>query len=93
MEILKPSPVKKKSMAAIARGHQVLCVTHLPQIASFADRHIKVTKSVQKGRTLVQYQLLEGEAKVRELAQMMSGQKESEISRRHAEEMLRRANS
>ncbi|MFH0985955.1 MAG: DNA repair protein RecN, partial [Candidatus Omnitrophota bacterium] len=78
--------VTGQKLKSISGERQVLLVTHLPQIASFADRHIKVTKSVQKGRTLVQYQLLEGEDKVRELAQMMSGQKESEISRRHAEE-------
>lgn len=85
--------VTGQKLKSISGERQVLLVTHLPQIASFADRHIKVTKSVQKGRTLVQYQVLEGEAKVRELAQMMSGQQESEISRRHAEEMLDRANS
>lgn len=85
--------VTGQKLKSISGERQVLLVTHLPQIASFADRHIKVTKSVQKGRTLVQYQCLEGEDKVRELAQMMSGQKESEISRRHAEEMLHRANA
>ncbi len=84
--------VTGQKLKSISGERQVLLVTHLPQIASFADRHIKVTKSVQKGRTLVQYQLLEGEAKVKELAQMMSGQQETEISRRHAEEMLDRAN-
>jgi DNA repair protein RecN (Recombination protein N) len=85
--------VTGQKLKSISGERQVLLVTHLPQIASFADRHIKVTKSVQKGRTVVQYQVLEGEDKVRELAQMMSGQQESEISRRHAEEMLDRANS
>ena len=85
--------VTGQKLKSISDERQVLLVTHLPQIASFADRHIKVIKSVQKGRTRVEYQLLEGEAKVRELAQMMSGQQESEISRRHAEEMLDRANS
>jgi len=83
--------VTGQKLKSISGERQVLLVTHLPQIASFADRHFKVTKSVQKGRTLVQYQVLEGEAKVRELAQMMSGQQESDISRRHAEEMLDRA--
>jgi DNA repair protein RecN (Recombination protein N) len=85
--------VTGQKLKSISGERQVLLVTHLPQIASFADRHIKVTKSVQKGRTLVRYQVLEGEDKVRELAQMMSGQQESEISLRHAEEMLDRANS
>jgi DNA repair protein RecN (Recombination protein N) len=83
--------VTGQKLKSISGERQVLLVTHLPQIASFADRHIKVIKSVQKGRTLVQYQLLEGQEKVRELAQMMSGRQETEISRRHAEEMLERA--
>ncbi|MEI7750455.1 MAG: DNA repair protein RecN [Candidatus Omnitrophota bacterium] len=85
--------VTGQKLKSISGERQVLLVTHLPQIASFADRHLKVTKSVEKGRTMVRYQVLEGEAQVRELAQMMSGQQESEISRRHAEEMLDRANS
>ncbi len=85
--------VTGQKLKSISTERQVLLVTHLPQIASFADRHIKVIKSVQKGKTLVRYELLEGQAKVDELAQMMSGQHESEISRRHAEEMLDRANS
>jgi DNA repair protein RecN (Recombination protein N) len=84
--------VTGQKLKTIAGERQVLLVTHLPQIASFADRHLKVTKSVEKGRTRVEYQVLEGEAKVRELAQMMSGQQETELSRRHAEEMLGRAN-
>ena len=83
--------VTGQKLKSISEQRQVLLVTHLPQIASFADRHFKVTKSVRKGNTLVQYQVLEGEEKVRELAQMMSGHQETEISRRHAEEMLGRA--
>ncbi len=85
--------VTGQKLKSISGERQVLLVTHLPQIASFADRHIKVTKSVEAGRTFVRYQVLEGEARVRELAQMMSGQQESEISRSHAQEMLHRANA
>jgi DNA repair protein RecN (Recombination protein N) len=83
--------VTGQKLKSIAGQRQVLLITHLPQIASFADRHIKVTKSVQKGKTVVRYEVLEGDGRVRELAQMMSGHQETEISKRHAEEMLNRA--
>lgn len=77
-----------KKLKEISENHQVFVITHLPQIASFADLHIKVLKSVKDKRTFAQYKVIEGEERVRELAQMMSGQKESDISRRHAAEML-----
>lgn len=80
-----------EKLKAIAGERQVLLITHLPQIASFADRHFKVRKRVSKGKTEVDYCLLEGEEKVRELAQMMSGEKETEISKVHAKEMLKMA--
>lgn len=82
-----------RKVREIAAERQVLLITHLPQIASFADRHFKVLKSVVKGVTHVRYNLLEGEARVKELAEMMSGQKESDIARTHAKEMLKSASS
>ena len=72
----------------IAKERQVLLITHLPQIASFADRHFKVTKVVRQGKTLTEYHQVEGEERIRELAQMMSGKRETEVSLKHAEEML-----
>jgi DNA repair protein RecN (Recombination protein N) len=83
--------VTGQKLKSLAGQRQVLLVTHLPQIASFADRHMKVTKTVQKGKTIVCYEVLEGDDRVRELAQMMSGHQETEISKRHAEEMLNQA--
>lgn len=74
----------------IAETRQVLLITHLPQIASFADRHFKVAKAVRQGKTVAEYEVVDGDARVRELAQMMSGKRESEISKKHAEEMLER---
>ena len=82
--------VTGKKLKEIAGQRQVLLITHLPQIASFADCHFKVTKNVQKGVTLTDYQMIEGEARVQELAQMMSGKKETDISKKHAKEMLGR---
>ncbi|MFA6599747.1 MAG: DNA repair protein RecN [Candidatus Omnitrophota bacterium] len=83
--------VTGQKLKSIAGERQVLLITHLPQIASFADRHIKVTKAIRKGKTAVSYEILEGDERVRELAQMMSGLRETEISRRHAAEMLNQA--
>lgn len=80
--------VTGEKLKEISKLRQVLLVTHLPQIAAFADHHLKVTKQVQAGKTEVRCEPLGKEEKVRELAQMMSGKKETEISRRHALEML-----
>lgn len=88
--------VTGRKLKDISGDRQVLLITHLPQIASFADRHFKVTKKVLPGRperTVTQYQIVEGEARVRELAQMMSGKKETEASLKHAEEMLEKADT
>lgn len=82
-----------RKLREISSERQVLLITHLPQIASFAERHFKVIKSVSKGETRVRYDLLEGDAKVRELAEMMNGFKESDIARSHAKEMLKSASN
>lgn len=83
--------VTGQKLKEISRERQVLLVTHLPQIASFADKHFKVTKKVQAGKTSTEYLVLEGKDRVSELSQMMSGKQESAISKKHAEEMLSRA--
>ncbi|OGW82640.1 MAG: DNA repair protein RecN [Omnitrophica bacterium GWA2_52_8] len=81
--------VTGKKLKELSQQRQVLLVTHLPQIASFADLHIKVTKTSNAGKTRVQYQVIRGEERVRELAQMMSGHEETEIAKKHARELLR----
>jgi DNA repair protein RecN (Recombination protein N) len=63
-------------------------ITHLPQIASFADQHLKVTKLVEKGRTLTRVDPLDKSQRVEELAHMLSGDKKSDISFTHARDML-----
>jgi len=55
----------------LARQHQVLCVTHLPQLAAFGDQHFSVRKEVEGGRTSTRVELLEGDARLIELAQML----------------------
>ncbi|UCN13267.1 DNA repair protein RecN [Cellulomonas iranensis] len=78
-------------LAQLARGTQVLVVTHLAQVAAFADRHLVVTKSVADGVDVVtesDVRQVEGEDRVRELARMLSGQDDSEAARAHAAELL-----
>jgi DNA repair protein RecN (Recombination protein N) len=76
-----------KRLAALAASRQVLVVTHLPQIASFADRHIRVEKA--DGRATAT--LLEGSERVAELSRMLSGLPESEAAAVHADELLAEA--
>jgi DNA repair protein RecN (Recombination protein N) len=57
----------------LAHKHQVLCVTHLPQLAAFGAQHYHVEKLVQEGRTLTQVRQLSGENRLQELAQMLGG--------------------
>ncbi len=58
---------------SLARQHQVLCITHLPQLAAFGELHLHVVKHVEAGRTTTQIRQLEGEARLNELAQMLGG--------------------
>lgn len=62
-----------RSLWALARHHQVLCVTHLPQIAAWADAHLHIAKSVRDGRTATEIRPLDEEARVAELATMLAG--------------------
>jgi DNA repair protein RecN (Recombination protein N) len=78
-------------LAAVAAGGQVLCVTHLPQIARLADHHIRVEKCVEGGRTVIRAQSLAGEERVSELARMLGAEETDQAARRHAEKLLRDA--
>ncbi len=71
--------------------HQVLCVTHLPQIASQADSHFVVRKATAKRRTLTEVSLIESADRVEEIARMLGGRRVTEAARRHAREMVRQA--
>ena len=79
-----------KKLRDLARGGQVLCVTHLPQIASLADHHLSVTKRMQQGRAEVGVELLDRGGAVREVARMLGGDRVSELTLRHAAEMVER---
>jgi DNA repair protein RecN (Recombination protein N) len=80
-----------KKLKELSVCRQVILITHLPQIASFADRHFKVIKSVKAGRTLTEVLLLEDKKRVEEIAQMMSGANASKIAITHAQDMLAQA--
>ena len=81
-----------EKLASLASGCQVLCVTHLPQVASKATAHIAVEKLVTDGRTRVRVKTLDGEERVRELARMLGGDEGSQAAALHAREMLAGAN-
>ena len=84
----RAAQVVGEKMAAIARERQVLCVTHLQQIAALADHHYLVEKSFDGERTRTQLTPLTGEARVNEIARMLGGDPES--ARAHAREMLKK---
>src|SRR5262245_35583465 len=77
-----------KKLRSMAARHQVLCVTHLPQIASLADRHYAVRKRVERGRTTTEVASLGPEERVEEIARMLGGEKLTETARHHAREMV-----
>ncbi len=77
-----------KALAALARSRQVLVVTHLAQVAAYADSQIAVAKAEQHGRSVTSARLVEGDERLAELARMLSGHPASVTARRHAAEML-----
>ena len=81
-----------QKLKSLADDRQVILITHLPQIASFGDYHFKVTKEVEKNRTTTDVYLLDPVARIKELAQMMSGEEETDIAIKHAAELLSKAN-
>lgn len=79
-----------EKIARIATVGQVLCITHLPQIAAYADRHIYIEKQSLDGRTKTELQILDDVARVNELVRMGGGDSASEAARTNAEELLKR---
>src|SRR6516162_8773155 len=75
-----------KKLKQLSRSKQVLCVTHLPQIASFADHHYLIEKRESGGRTRTSVRALTADERMRELARMISGAKLTETSLKHAEQ-------
>jgi DNA repair protein RecN (Recombination protein N) len=78
-----------KKLKALSRTNQVLCVTHLPQIATFGDHHYVIEKRESGGRTRTSIRPVTGEERTEEVARMLSGAKLTETSRKHAEQMIK----
>jgi DNA repair protein RecN (Recombination protein N) len=80
-----------RSLASLGGKHQVLCVTHLAQVAAFADAHIVVSKREIGGRTVATASRVVGAERIAELSRMLAGDGDSVNARRHARELLARA--
>jgi len=78
-----------KKLKSLAHSNQVLCVTHLPQIATFADHHYVIEKKERNGRTTTRVRPIVGEERTEEVARMLSGAKLTDTSRKHAEQMIK----
>jgi DNA repair protein RecN (Recombination protein N) len=78
-----------KKLKTLAKSNQVLCVTHLPQIATFADHHYVIEKKESSGRTRTHIRHVTGDERTEEVARMLSGAKLTETSRKHAEQMIK----
>ena len=78
-----------KKLKTLAKNNQVLCVTHLPQIATFGDHHYVIEKREHAGRTRTSIREVMGEERTDEVARMLSGAKLTETSRKHAEQMIK----
>ena len=78
-----------RKLREVAEGRQVLCITHLAQIAAMADLHYAVSKGENKGRTTTTVSRLSGDERVDEVARMLGGMTITEATKRHAEEMLK----
>lgn len=77
-----------RKLKDLSSDHQVICITHLPQIASYAGNHLKIEKSVKQNRTVVDINRIEQDKRAAEVARMLGGEI-SDVSIRHAKEMLR----
>ncbi len=80
-----------KKLKEVARDRQVLCITHLPQVAVFADAHFHVEKAIEQGRTVSRVQALSGRARLDALAQMLGGARVTKKTRAAAAELLEQA--
>ncbi len=82
-----------RALAELATSHQVLCITHLPQIAAFATRHFRVEKTEQAGRTRTSISVLDERTRIEEIARMAGGEAITDATRKHARALIRAATS
>ncbi len=78
-----------KKLAALAKRHQIICITHLPQIAKFGDHHFIISKHVSDGRTKTSINCLSIPERINEIARMLGGEKITQATLDHAREMLK----
>ncbi|RSK27786.1 DNA repair protein RecN [Bacillus sp. HMF5848] len=82
-----------EKMFRLSIGSQVLCISHLPQVAAMADTHLYITKSERNGRTITDVSILSEDEKVKEIARMISGVEITDLTMQHARELLEMADS
>ncbi|MGE4232202.1 MAG: DNA repair protein RecN [Bacteriovoracia bacterium] len=80
-----------KKLKSVSKYNQILCITHLPQVAVFADTHFNVSKSTQKGRTISKVECLTAQGRIDEIARMLGGLNITEKSRAHAKDLITQA--
>lgn len=89
----KAAQAVAEKMGQISKTHQIICVTHLPQIASMADTHFCITKSFISGKTITNVEKLDFDSKTKEVARMLGGARLTDLTLKHAEEMINIAQS
>ncbi|MGR3178818.1 MAG: DNA repair protein RecN [Candidatus Anammoxibacter sp.] len=77
-----------EKLKTVSLHHQIICITHLPQIASYADQHLKVIKTVKDNRTMTEIDTLSGKALLEEVAEMIRGNEKTDVTRKQAKEMI-----
>jgi len=77
-----------EKLRLVAQSHQVICITHLPQIASYAEQHFKVNKTVKSNKTFVTIDNLSSKEQLEEIAEMIRGTEKTDVTRKQAKEML-----
>ena len=82
-----------KKLAAVSTSHQVLCITHLPQVAVCGEHHLVVTKAIDAGRTHVSIHAVDGDTRAEEIARMLGGRDLTSVTLRHAKELLQHAHT
>jgi DNA repair protein RecN (Recombination protein N) len=82
-----------RKLKDISVHHQVICITHLPQIASYGTSHLKVSKKVAGGRTATMVESIDEHGRIEEIGRMLGGVDVSETAKDHARAMIARANT
>ena len=77
-----------EKLKTVSLHHQIICITHLPQIASYADQHLKVSKMVENNRTMTEIDTLSEKACLEEVAEMIRGNEKTDVTRKQAKEMI-----